>query len=284
MSPLSPVRVFGLVLLVVFCVEGAIMLLLPRLPTWLHGELMESLLDAAVLTIATAPAVWWLAILPLRQLFEERGRLLKRMFESQEQERARIAGDLHDSIGQHLTALLVGLSSIDSAADLSSARERARDLRELGAQAHDEVRRLARGLRPAVLEDLGIGPAVERLCKDFERVHDVAIRLKSEVSRRLDPTVEISVYRIVQEALNNIAKHAAARRAAVDITVADGALSLLIEDDGRGFDAGAPLLESPSGGLGLRGIRERVALLHGEFRVKSSRGGTAIHVRIPLEP
>jgi signal transduction histidine kinase len=272
-----------LVLLVVFCVEGAIMLALPHLPPWLRGQLSESLIDTTLLTLVAAPAVWWLAILPLRQLFEERGRLLMQVFESQEQERSRIAGDLHDSVGQQLTALLVGLSSIDSAPDLASAQRRARELRDLGAQAHDEVRRLARGLRPAVLEDLGLGPAVERLCKDFERVHDVAVRLTCDVGRRLGSIVEISVYRIVQEALNNAAKHAKARQVGVAVIAGSHGLRVSVEDDGCGFDPKLPLQETVAGGMGLSGIRERVRLLHGTLVLNSSPGrGTAIHIEIPL--
>ena len=100
-------------------------------------------------------------------------------FESQEQERSRIARDLHDEIGQQLTALLVGLGTVESAKDLQSAQQLAHDLRKVGATAHEEVRRLVRGLRPGVLEELGLAAAIERLCEDFEQVHGVTVRLEA---------------------------------------------------------------------------------------------------------
>ena len=161
----SPWRVLVLVLLLVFGVEGAIMLALPCLPRVWREPLPASLLDAGLLTLVVAPAVWALAVAPLRQLVESRGHLLRRLFASQEQERARIARDLHDGVGQQLTALRLGLRNVEEAEDLPVARERAHALRELAANAHDDVRRLAQGLGPGVLQDLGLVAALERLCE-----------------------------------------------------------------------------------------------------------------------
>jgi signal transduction histidine kinase len=283
-APQSPTRVFVLVLLVVFSMEGAIMGLLPELPGTLHGTVLEGLLDAATLTLAVAPAVWLLAVAPLRQLFEARGRLLRRLFESQEQERAHIARDLHDGVGQNLTALQIGLRTIEEAADLATARSRARDLREVAATAHGEVRSLARGLRPVILEELGLLSAVERLCEDFERTHGVKVTLERDPmpARRLEATAETAIYRMVQEGLSNVARHADARQVAVRLGTQGRALS--IRDDGRGFDARDVERRRRNGGsFGLASLRERTRMLGGECTVRSAPGeGTAIEIRIPL--
>jgi signal transduction histidine kinase len=285
--PQSPLRVFALVLLLVFSAEGAIMLLLPALPEGWHGTLVESLVDAGALTLVTAPAVWLLAVAPLRRLFEARGRLLRRLFESQEQERARIARDLHDGVGQNLTALLVGLRTIEDAGDVATAGARARELRELASAAHGEVRRLARGLRPVALEELGLVPAVERLCEDFQRTHgvEVTLRLDPPLAARLDPGAETALYRIVQEGLANVARHARARAVELLFRKDGEGLLLALRDDGRGFDAAdLEALEGREGSFGLGSMRERALMLGGECAVRSRRGeGTSVEIRIPLE-
>lgn len=286
LSPQSPTRVFALVLLVVFAVEGAIMLLLPQLPPTWHGTLADSLLDASLLSIGMAPVLWVLVVLPLRRLLEARGRLLHRLFDAQEQERARLARDLHDGLGQDLTALLVGLRTIEDAGDLATAGARARALRELAAAAHGEARRLARGLRPLLLEELGLVAALDRLREDFARAHSVTTTLESEVlpSGRLEPAVEFAAYRIAQEALANAARHAGARRVELRLRVAGGALHLSVHDDGRGFDAGS-LAAAAAGpdGFGLASMRERARMLGGDCTVRSRSGeGTTVMARIPL--
>ena len=284
--PQSPTRVFVLVLLVVFSVEGAIMLLLPGLPDALHGTVLEGLLDATTLTVATAPAVWLLAVAPLRRLFEARGRLLRRLFESQEQERAHIARDLHDGVGQNLTALQIGLRTIEEAGDLATAQSRARDLRQVAATAHGEVRSLARGLRPVILEELGLVSAVERLCEDFQRTHGVKVTLRCDPmpAARLEATAETALYRMVQEGLSNVARHAQAHQVEVQLGRRGDSLALSIRDDGSGFDARdlARCLRE-GGSFGLASLRERTRMLAGECTVRSAPGeGTAIEIRIPL--
>jgi signal transduction histidine kinase len=278
--------VFTLVLLLVFSAEGAIMLLLPALPDGWHGTLLEGLVDASSLTLVTAPAVWLLAVAPLRRLFEARGLLLRRLFESQEQERARIARDLHDGVGQNLTALLVGLRTIEEAGDLATAGSRARELREIASAAHGEVRQLARGLRPVVLEELGLTSAVERLCEDFQRTHGVEVTLEIELASgpRLDRGAETAIYRIVQEGLANVARHAQARAVEVLLRAEAERLVLALRDDGRGFDAADLGGDGREGSFGLASIRERALMLGGDCVVRSRRGeGTSIEIRIPLK-
>lgn len=261
------------------------MLLLPWLPEAWHDTLVEGLLDASTLTLVTAPAVWFLAVSPLRRLFEARGRLLRRLFESQEQERARIARDLHDGVGQDLTALLVGLRTIEEAGDLGTARTRARDLRELTSTAHSEVRRLARGLRPVILEELGLVSALERLAEDFQRTHGVEVTLLRDPTAkdRLEPATETALYRIVQEGLANVARHARAREVEVSLRQEGESLALSLRDDGRGFDADdLEALKGREGSFGLASIRERALMLGGACAVRARPGeGTTIEVRIP---
>lgn len=282
----SPIRVLVLVLFLVFAVEGAIMLVLPRLPDAWRGAVLESLIDASVLTLVMAPTVWFLTVMPLRRLFEARGGLLRKLLEAQEEERAHIARDLHDSIGQNLTALLVGLRTIEDAGDFDTARARARDLRELAAEAHGEVRRLARGLRPLVLEDLGLAAALARLCEDFQSTHAVSVALACDPGPglRLDAGAETALYRIVQEALTNVARHAGASKVEVCLSQSDASITLTIRDDGLGFDVleGDALIRRADG-LGIRGIRERALMLGGECTVLTRRGaGTTIEIRVPV--
>ena len=285
LAPQSPIRVFALVLLLIFAVEGAIMLVLPLLPDAWRSLPLESLLDASALTLITAPAVWFLVALPLRRLFEGRGRLLRRLFDSQEQERARIARDLHDGVGQDLTALMVGLRTLEEAGDLETARARTCELRALAAAAHGDVRRLARGLRPVILEELGLASAAERLCEDFERAHGVKVTLDRDPTpwARLEPAAETALYRILQEGLANVARHAGASRVEVRLRRDGASLVLALRDDGRGFDAGEVAARKGSeGSFGLASIRERARMLGGECSVRSEPGaGTAVEIRVP---
>jgi signal transduction histidine kinase len=286
LSPSSPIRVFGQVLLLVFSVEGTIMLCFPWLPDAWRSPILASLLDASTLTLIVAPAVWLLSVLPLRRLFEARGRLLERLFESQEQERAAVARDLHDSVGQQLTALMVGLRTVEDAGDLETARARAHDLRKYASLAHSEARRLARGLRPTILEELGLASAIERLCEDFEGSHGWAVVLQRDAASagRLDPATETALYRIAQEALTNVSRHAGASEVEVGLARDDDGVTLSIHDDGCGFDTeAAATLVRREGGFGLGSIRERTLLLGGALEVRTSPGhGTTLTVRIPV--
>jgi signal transduction histidine kinase len=151
--------------------------------------------------------------------------------------------------------------------------------------ALDEVRRLARGLRPSVLDDLGLAAALERYGADYSQAHGVALDLDVAglAAGRLPGPVETALYRIVQEALTNTAKHAQARRIRIRLERDSDGVKALVADDGCGFDSDA-LSRRPGGGqLGLSGMRERAALLNGSVTIQSTPGsGTAVLVRIPL--
>ncbi|WP_442482403.1 sensor histidine kinase [Aeoliella sp. SH292] len=284
--PIAPLRTFVLVLVLTFAAEGTIMLMLPFLPPWATTRQVQGLIDATILTLIMAPVIWWLVVKPLRHLAEYRGELLHGFLQAQEEERSRIARDLHDEIGQQLTALLVGLGTVEAAPDLPSAQRLARDLRQVGATAHQEVRRLASGLRPGVLEELGLIAAVERLCEDFEVFHGVPVRLEASatVSGSLSLPAETSLYRILQESLTNIARHAQAKSVEVKLARVGDMVELSVVDDGRGLPADTnQALARSSVGLGLKSIRERAEMLRGDCIIRSAdSGGTMIQVTIPL--
>ncbi len=206
---------------------------------------------------------------------------------AQEEERRHIARELHDGVGQALTALLVGVRTLDSLLpeEASAARELARRLGATAVNTLDEVGRLARGLRPSVLDDVGLVAALERHVSDFTRNHGVRAQLHTTGmigGDRLPPEVETTIYRVVQEALTNVAKHARARAASVIVERRPGLVAAIVEDDGLGMPRtiGRAVV---GGRLGLVGIEERVALLGGQVEVESTvNQGTTIYVKIPL--
>ena len=208
--------------------------------------------------------------------------LMQRVISAEEDERRRLARELHDETGQSLTTLLVGLRSIADITKLTKARLIAKRLREVAARTVDDVGRLARGLHPAVLDDKGLAAAARRYVNDFAKAMGVVVDLRVErsVQRRLAPLVESTMYRILQEALTNVARHAQARMVGVVLKHENSVLELVIRDDGVGFDPAAALSEAS--GLGLHGMHERVALLGGSVQIASRRGhGTMIRARIP---
>src|SRR5262249_11124771 len=184
-----------------------------------------------------------------------------------------------------LTSLLLGLRTAAEAPSFDAARARLDDLRRITAGALDEVRRLARGLRPSVLDDLGLGPALERYAEDYARAHGVPVTGRAPaLAGRLPEEVETTLYRVAQEALTNTARHAAARHVSVTAERTPDAVELVVTDDGRGFDSSAILGGRAAGRhLGLAGMRERAGLLNGTVAVESRPGhGTTVRVRVPL--
>lgn len=223
---------------------------------------------------------------------EERARadrhLLSRVIGAQEAERARVSRDLHDQIGQSLTSVLLGqrlvLDALDAGgAGLDEARARADEVRGLVADALVEVRRLAFELRPIVLDDVGLVAAVRRLASDLAERHGFDVRVTLDglgEDTRLDTEVETVVYRVVQEALTNVARHASASRAQVAFTVAGRVLLADVVDDGTGFEVTAELLD---GSLGLVGMVERAGLVDGRVEISSEPGhGTTVHLEVPV--
>jgi two-component system, NarL family, sensor histidine kinase DevS len=205
---------------------------------------------------------------------------LRRVVEGQELERARLARELHDETGQALTSILLGLKQVEDAGSADEARAAAAALRPQIVHTLQNVRRLAVELRPSALDDFGVVPAVERLAETFAEKSGVAVDVEANLdTARLPPEIETALYRIVQEALTNVAKHADATHVSIVLTRRDGSVHALVEDDGRGFGASGGEGE----GLGLVGMKERVGLLGGRLVIESTEGsGTTIVAEVPL--
>src|SRR5207248_10811786 len=206
---------------------------------------------------------------------------LRRVVAGQELERQRLARELHDETGQALTSILLGLKAVEEADSPEGMREAASGLRELVVGTLQDVRRLAVELRPKALDDFGLVAALERLAQTFSEATGIAAQLHASFrDERLPPEVETTLYRIVQESLTNVVKHAGARNVSVVVMRRDSAATAIVEDDGEGFDPG----DVREGGVGLIGMRERVALLDGRLEIESSResGATTILVEVPL--
>jgi len=208
--------------------------------------------------------------------------LLSYMLSAQEEERRRIARELHDEAGQLLTSLLVGLRTLEHARDLADVKAQGNLLREITGQTIDEVGRLARGLHPTVLDDHGLGVALSRYVSEYAKIHNITVdlKLKELDSSNLSAAVQIGLYRIVQEALTNVAKHSGAKAVSIKFTRLATALEVAIADDGCGFDAKAVAVTSHR--LGIQSMRERAAMLGGIVSFASRRTGTKILVRVPL--
>jgi two-component system sensor histidine kinase UhpB len=207
--------------------------------------------------------------------------LARSVWNVQEAERRRLARDLHAGIGQTLTALKQQLDVVEqSASELpAAARTRLRDAAELAAQALHETRELSRLLRPQILDDLGLEPALRWLTRTFGERTGLALEVDLVgIDGRLASDLETLAYRVVQEGLNNVAKHAGAGRAQVLARLEAGQLELVVADDGKGFDPQAP----EGDGSGLRGMRDRVELFGGRIDIGSRPGkGTRIVARVP---
>jgi signal transduction histidine kinase len=210
-------------------------------------------------------------------------RLSARLLQAKEEEQRRIARELHDAVGQALSAtrveLVVARRTLDrmgAPADLLSDAESTADA------ALRSVRDLSRLLHPSALDDLGLVAALESQVSDFRRRHEIAIDFVHQgIHVRQNAEVERAVYRIVQEALTNIARHAQARSGRVVLHTDAGLCRVVIEDDGIGFDVDDAERPGRRRGLGLLGIRERVSPLRGTVTISSNTGGTRIDVTLP---
>jgi signal transduction histidine kinase len=204
---------------------------------------------------------------------------LRRAVEGQELERRRLARELHDETGQALTSILLGLSALDDADDSDSRLTATEALREQVVTTLQDVRRLAVELRPAALDDFGLTAAIERLTAGFSDQTGIEIEVDSGLGEgRLPDDIETVLYRLVQEALTNVVKHAHAGHVRIALTRNEGTVEAVIQDDGRGF-ANA----QSSSGLGLVGMQERIGLVNGRFSIESSEGaGTKLVVEVPL--
>jgi PAS domain S-box-containing protein len=221
----------------------------------------------------------------LGRLAEERLRLARRLVRAQEEERQRVALEIHDGIGQILTSIALFASDLEEAV-APEHRERVVRVKELIQRAIAESRALVWSLRPPDLERLGLVPALEHLVENLRDRGEATIHVVDETGgRRIPEDVETVAFRIVQEALNNAVKHAKASQISVIVGVRNGTLWVVVEDDGRGFDVDAAERTEPelAGGFGLRGMRERADLVGGALTIESAPGaGTTVRLEVPL--
>jgi PAS domain S-box-containing protein len=199
-----------------------------------------------------------------------------------EEEKTRVARELHDELAQSLTALKMDTNWVrdNMASSPQQAHQKLGEMLTLLDGAVASTRRIAADLRPLLLDDLGLAPAIEWLAASFSERHSVRCRLHMDGELELQEPHATAVFRIVQESLNNIAKHAGATEVHVTVARGPAEVVLSVEDNGRGFDAS---IQPPRSSLGLMGLRERSELLKGELQVSSKAGeGSRIEVRLPL--
>jgi two-component system, NarL family, sensor histidine kinase UhpB len=204
---------------------------------------------------------------------------------AQEEERKRIARELHDETSQVLTSLLISLAVLEEAVTTPEAHQRISDTRALAHQTLRAVRNLSIDLRPTALDDLGLLPALRWYIKEYQQKCGVEVEFSAQgFKERLPTEIETALYRIVQESLTNTAKHAHARKVWITLTESGAQIQGRMHDDGRGFDAHT-MLKRPwqDRGLGLAGMVERATLLDGTLEIRSQPGeGTTIEVTIPI--
>lgn len=218
------------------------------------------------------------------EAYRERLReVARRSLRAAEEERKRIARELHDETAQTLAALLLRIRVARGRPGAEPLLPLLDEMRSEIGEALEGVRRFARGLRPPALEELGLAPALESHARALAEATGTEIALEAAaLDGMLSPEAELALYRIVQEALSNVVRHADARQVSVRLAVGRGAVVATVEDDGRGFTA-TEEMRSEGGGLGLFGMRERAAYLGGAVEIRSQPGsGTVVRAEIPV--
>ncbi len=214
-----------------------------------------------------------------------RGYVLEEIISAQEAERKRIARELHDQTGQSLTSLMVGLKMLETCSQ-QEIQQRITDMRQLTTQTLEEVHNLSLELRPSSLDDLGLTAVLEQYAAEYAGKFGINTEFQAIGfgQRLLSPEMEIAIYRIVQEALTNVARHAEAKKVSVLLEVRDSSIVAIVEDDGKGFDIKQDLgLTSVQNQLGLYGMYERAELIGGRITIESNPGmGTTVFVEVPL--
>lgn len=248
-----------------------------QVPRWADDEIGELSESFNAMTRALAQAE------KERQEQENlRRQYVSRVIAAQEDERKRIARELHDSTSQSLTSILVGLRNLEQASDPADLNGRIDELRAVVGATLEEVHVLAWQLRPSVLDDLGLVTALQRYLADVQRRAGLQLDFAAHgLEDRLPVTLETAIYRVVQETVTNIVRHANATTASVLVEQRAGTVRVIVEDDGQGFDAAAAMRKETS--LGLQGIHERARLFNGKVTVESEPGrGTSVFVLLAI--
>ncbi len=215
--------------------------------------------------------------------------LTNKLTEVQESERRQIARDLHDEMGQALTALRINLSAVEKALPPDApapSRDRLAEAMQLAEQTLEQIRELSLNLRPPMLDDLGLVPTLRWYVKRYTSRTNIAAELTVlGAEQRLPPPVETALYRVLQEALTNVARHAAATTVHLQLRYDAQSVTAQVEDNGRGFLVNNNALPATdAAGIGLLGMRERVTLLGGTFQIESAPGkGAQLWLEIPVE-
>jgi signal transduction histidine kinase len=258
-----------------------------RVTTWGHDELarlgqtFNQMADSIEKYTAEREAL----VRELMRNEQTRQELLKKVITAQEDERIRISRELHDETGQSLTSLIIGLKLLEDEINNAKHVQTISEMRNLASTTLKEVHRLAVELRPTVLDDIGLIPAIERFVQTYARNYniDIDFHVQNKNKERLSSEVETALYRIVQEGLTNIVKYAKAKNVSVLLDIKDSGVKLIVEDDGVGFEADK-VEYSEDRHLGIAGMKERTLLLNGTFTIESGQGqGTTIYACIPLQ-
>lgn len=211
--------------------------------------------------------------------------LLGKVLTAQEEERTRLARELHDIIGQSLTAIIMTTAAIEKNYPPSSARgrEQLAQVQSVARQALQDLRNLIFALRPDILDDLGLSLAVRSQAKKYLEPAGVKVRFRMALESQLPPEVEITVFRVVQEAITNIVRHARASEAYISLTQKDARLIVRVEDNGLGFNP-TQVMARQRQNWGLHGMKERINLLGGHFYIGARPGhGTLVLAEVPLD-
>lgn len=218
---------------------------------------------------------------------EARGNLGSRIIRAQEEERRRVAREIHDGPAQSMANIVLRAEFCERLIDkdVILAKKEIRQLKELVRNSLKDVRKIIYDLRPMALDDLGLIPAVTRYIEEFVERFGIKIDfLPSQTKTRLPNTLEVAIFRIIQEALQNVQKHSEGKKVKIDLNIKDTEVNLYIEDDGKGFKVSKVLADKDRDGYGLLGMRERVELLNGQFNILSESGkGTSISINIPIQ-
>ncbi len=205
---------------------------------------------------------------------------------AQEEERRRIARELHDETSQALTSLIIGIKMAEETIpdEMTNLQERLNNLKDLAHQTLNEVHNMAVRLRPSILDDLGLAAALRSYGKELSENGGIQINMQLiALAERLSPEMETVLYRVVQEALTNVARHSGASMCQVRMRRTDDSVQCLIEDDGKGFYPGEILTSAQGHGLGMHGMRERIELVGGQLEFESEPGkGTSIFLEVPI--
>ena len=272
----------GLVLATVFIIEVGIMLWVAAPDAFSSSAVYMALIDATVLSVVLVPVLWLMLVRPIARLADQRGDLLTRLIEAQDQERARLAHEMHDQIGQELTAVQLGLRAVRQACRGEAAEQLAEQTSQVASQCMATLRRISHGLAPAGLADFGIAPAIEQLIATLQVGDELRIAVAIDPDLpRMSRQTETAAFRLVQESLTNVLRHAQASESHVAITMEAGWLRLSVRDNGVGVGTrhrGDKALET----MGIRGMRERAESLGGTLQVEpAAGGGTLVIARLP---